>query len=131
MRATLTLACLMLIVASFVLASCSGTARYKTSGKNPAHTQTTVAKKGPPPHAPAHGYRHKHGDVVLVYESSLSVYIVHGYEGHYFSDGDYYRMHKGGWQVSVDIGGPWRKISETKVPKGLHGEYHAKAKKKK
>jgi hypothetical protein len=46
MRATLALACLMLIMASFVLASCSGTGRYKASVKNPAHTHTTVAKKG-------------------------------------------------------------------------------------
>jgi hypothetical protein len=121
----------MFIMASFVLTSCSGTARYKASVKSPAHTQTTVAKKGPPPHAPAHGYRHKHGDVVLVYESSLGVYIVHGYQGHYFSDGNYYRSHKGAWQISVDFGGPWKKISETKVPKSLHGEQHVKVKKKK
>ena len=59
------------------------------------------------------------------------MYIVHGYEGYYFSAGNYYRAHKGGWQISVDIGGPWKKLSEAKVPKGLHGEQHAKVKGKK
>jgi hypothetical protein len=131
MRVTLTVAGLTFIVSSLILTSCSGTGRHKTSVTRHAYKQTTIVKKGPPPHAPAHGYRHKHGKAVLVYESRLGVYIVHGYHGHYFYDGNYYRTQKGGWQISVEIGGPWKNVSETKVPKRLRQEQHAKVKKKK
>ena len=56
---------------------------------------TSKNKKGngPPPHAPAHGYRHKHQHgVELVYSSELGVYVVVGFPNHYFSEGHYFRL---------------------------------------
>ncbi len=77
-------------------------------------------KKGPPPHAPAHGYRHKRSDgVVLVFEASLGVYVVSGHKDVYFHKDRYYRLHKKKWQSSGQIDGPWRKTSDKKVPPGL------------
>jgi len=83
-------------------------------------------KHGPPPHAPAHGYRHKHGKVVLVYETSLALYVIEGHAGHYYCDGRYYRSHRGGWQISAHFEGPWKSVSVSKVPSSLHKREYVK-----
>ena len=121
----LTVLAAALIVGAVLMSSCSRTTIRYRSG------QPVVVKKGPPPHAPAHGYRHKHGNVFLVYKSSLGVYVVNGHAGHYFYKNNYYRSHKGAWQISVGVGGPWKKVKERKLPKGLRHHKHAKAKHKK
>ena len=55
-------------------------------------------KNGPPPHAPAHGYRHKHSDgVELKYHADRSIYVVIGFEDHYFHKDDYFRCKDGAW----------------------------------
>ena len=73
----------------------------------------------PPPHAPAHGYRHKHGDGVdLVFDSKLGVYIVVGYEDHYFNGSRYFRW-RDGWQVGTKLRGDWSAISARDLPPGL------------
>jgi len=132
MRVKSSVAWLIIVVCGFVLVSCSASARYKKTSSPGASTEVVVSKKGPPPHAPAHGYRHKHGNVVLVYHSDIDVYVVDGRKGYYFHEGDFYRTHKGEWQVSVRFDGPWKPISESKLPKGLrHNKQHAKAKKNK
>ena len=47
-------------------------------------------KKGPPPHAPAHGYRHKNQDgIQLQFDNNLGVYIVITMPGVYFYNGFY------------------------------------------
>lgn len=75
---------------------------------------------GPPPHAPAHGYRdkHRHGQR-LVFDAALGVYVVAGLPYHYFHDGHYYRFHGGIWEASVHPKGPWRHISKKRLPPGL------------
>ncbi len=75
---------------------------------------------GPPPHAPAHGYRskHRHG-ANLVYDAALGVYVVAGLRYHYFHDGHFYRFHGGIWQVGVHPKGPWRHVSVKRLPPGL------------
>ena len=83
-----------------------------------------VAKKqGPPPHAPAHGYRHKqrsqNGDVELVFNTKLGVYVVVGWPGHYYRDGHYYRQINRLWHKSVQLDTGWVKINTQKVPRGL------------
>ena len=117
MRINLSFLLSILIAGSLALTSCSGTARYKKSGQPAASTETVVSKKGPPPHAPAHGYRHKQGNVVLVYQSNLGIYAVDGYNGYYVHEDGFYRSHKGKWQISAHFEGPWKKISESKLPK--------------
>jgi hypothetical protein len=122
----------MMFAGSLVLVSCSGSVRYKRTHQPAEKTEVVVTEKnGPPPHAPAHGYRHKHGKVVLVYHSELDLYVVDGHDGYYFYEGAYFRSHKGKWQKSADMKGPWKKVSDSRIPKGLKPDQHAKAKGKK
>lgn len=130
MRAILAILWTLFLAGSFTLTSCSGTVRYKKTGPPSASTEVVVSKKGPPPHAPAHGYRHKHENVVLVFQADLGVYLVDGHKGYYYHEGEFYRSHKGKWQASAHFNGPWKKVSESKLPKNLNGIQHAKAKKK-
>jgi hypothetical protein len=79
---------------------------------------------GPPPHAPAHGYRHKtRRGAELVFDSGLGVYIVVGLPDHYYSDGRYYRYHRGYWEYSPDLDGPWHGRDKKKLPPGLSKKY--------
>lgn len=82
--------------------------------------QRGKAGYGPPPHAPAHGYRHKHHHgVEMVFDSGLGVYIVAGYPNHYFYDSRYYRRRDGSWEISLLLGGSWVGITEAELPPGL------------
>ncbi|MEJ2719691.1 MAG: hypothetical protein P8181_00940 [bacterium] len=90
-----------------------------------------MVKHGPPPHAPAHGYRHKHENVVLVFQANLGVYAVDGHQGYYYHEGEFYRLHKGKWQTGAHFNGPWKKTSVSKLPKGLTHTQQANAKKNK
>jgi hypothetical protein len=89
----------------------------------------TEARRGPPPHAPAHGYRHKHhthaGSVDLVFDSGLGVYVVVGWPDHYWSDDHYYRWVDGGWLRSAHLDGGWAACSSGRIPPGL-AKKHAK-----
>ncbi len=85
---------------------------------------------GPPPQAPAHGYRHKHQHgVEMVFNTGMGVYIVVGYPKHYFYDNSYYRYHDGIWKMSVHIKGPWVIITESDLPPGLKKKGKSKKKK--
>ena len=74
---------------------------------------------GPPPHAPAHGYRRKHHGHDLVFDTDLGVYIVMGLPGLYFIDGLYYRVSSDGWHYSVRPDGDWH-IHTKVLPGQLH-----------
>lgn len=85
-------------------------------------TPVKTGVHGPPPHAPAHGYRHKQASgVELVYDSHLEVYVVAGMSKRYWWDGNFYRKRGDQWQLSAALDGPWTGISKTKVPPGLSG----------
>lgn len=90
---------------------------------------TRVNRGGPPPWAPAHGYRHKHHDgVELVFDAKLGVYVVLGHD-HYFFHGDrFYRDHDGRWLVSAQFHGPWVSVAVTDLPSGLRVTKHKKHK---
>jgi len=79
---------------------------------------------GPPPHAPAHGYRHKHHDHDLVFDSELGVYVVVGLPELWFFDGSYFRWYGDRWEIGVDVGGPWRLAPEHAVPGRLREKRH-------
>ena len=85
----------------------------------------TIVKKskgyGPPPHAPAHGYRHKHQHGVEVrYDSSLGAYVVVEIPDMYLNDGLYIRWStKGYWEVGYHYKGPWRVAARNEVPDKL------------
>lgn len=74
-------------------------------------------RNGPPPHAPAHGYRHKHHGHDLVYDSRLGVYIVVGIPEHYYFDGHYYRYNQDHWYISKDLDRGWKSYREKDLPR--------------
>lgn len=112
----------------FALGSC-GRSSLK-AGHHPAPSEVVIVKQGPPPHAPAHGYRHKHGQVELAYDSALQVYVVVGHKDCWFQDRSYFRLVKGSWEMSLSFGGPWTAAPAKSLPPGLAKKYgHGPAKK--
>ncbi len=80
---------------------------------------------GPPPHAPAHGYRAKHHHHDMVYDSRLGAYVVLGYRDYYYNDGWYFRYYDGFWQISADLSDrKWREADRYRVPEGLRYSKH-------
>jgi phage baseplate assembly protein gpV len=117
----------VLALAGVAFWGCSGSVRYQKT------TPVVVEKDdhGPPPHAPAHGYRHKHPDgVVLVYDSGLGLYVVSGHKNVYYSEGRYYRYHQDVWESATHFDGKWKKTSSKKLPPGLQDKQVAKGNKK-
>jgi len=94
----------------------------------PRGSEPVVARKsGPPSHAPAHGYRHKHKTgAEFRFDSRLGVYIVVGHTNVYFHDGWFIRIRSGIWQVSATLDGQWKAQPDNWVPPGLRAKHHAK-----
>jgi hypothetical protein len=108
-----------LLAAGVALFGCTKRACVKTS---PAPT-VVLERQGPPPHAPAHGYRHKHPDgVELVFQTGIGVYVVTGYTDIYFYEGHFYRVRKNKCEMSVHIGGPWRKAQVEALPREFRAQ---------
>jgi len=81
---------------------------------------TAPAKSGPPAHAEAHGYKHKHGSTDLTFDSGLGVYVVVGHPGYYFWHDHYWWFHDGYWRKTAQWGGAYVVVNEfSKVPPGL------------
>jgi hypothetical protein len=113
-----------LICASIVLVSCRSATVRRTS----SHEREHVYVQGPPPHAPAHGYRHKQHGVELVYDSGRGVYIVVELPNYFYCKGYYYRRIENQWQIGVHVDGPWEVVSEKSLPPGLRGKKKGKGK---
>ena len=76
---------------------------------------------GPPPHAPAHGYRHKvaeHG-VDLVFDAGLGVYVVVGLENVYFYRDRFFRARDARWYASRSPRTDFVVVDLREVPPGL------------
>lgn len=100
-----------------LFASCSGVVLRSGSGR----------KVGPPPHAPAHGCRRKlPKGVEVVYDSGSGVYVVVGFEKHYYLDGHYYRFCSNRWEISMQVDVGWEPARIELVPAKLRGKYKAK-----
>lgn len=101
-------------------------------GRDEPRPHKTYYKPGPPPHAPAHGYRHKHPDGhELEYDSGLGVYIVVRVPDTYFENNLYIRMSSDGrWIVSASLDRGWRPASGNEIPHKLkkHKDKHKKNK---
>lgn len=83
-------------------------------------------RPGPPPHAPAHGYRHRHpSGFDMIFDSGLGVYTVVGYP-YYFYGGHFYRRHNSVWQRSAKPRGQWRSADHGRVPSKLWKKYDKK-----
>jgi hypothetical protein len=85
--------------------------------------RTKSAGHGPPPHAPAHGYRAKtaHG-VEIVFDTGLGMYVVVGAPDNYYCAGRYYRRGSEGWEVTVEFHGEWQEAAESGLPAGLRSK---------
>jgi hypothetical protein len=102
----------MLLVVATASSACTRAVVYKESTSGPVLVDE---KNGPPSHAPAYGYRRNHAgedDVVLVYDTTLQVYIVSGYDDCYYSGGQYFRFAADRWEWSVSIGGTWKIVKD-------------------
>ncbi len=96
---------------------------YKKSGPD---VVVVNDRNGPPPHAPAHGYRQKHNrdGVVLTYDSGIAVYVVSGYKNCWYNDGFYFRLSGSTWEMSARISGPWKvAVVDRDVPVKLKSKY--------
>lgn len=88
------------------------------------HVKIKPYKHGPPPHAPAHGYRHHHQHgVELIFDIGVGAYIVVGHPGIYFYNGIYFhRDTKGFWKSAKHYKGPWHMKDVRKVPMKLRNK---------
>jgi hypothetical protein len=85
---------------------------------------------GPPPWAPAHGYRHhqehayqsRAGEVELVFDSGLGVYAVVGFPNYYYWDGSYLRIESGQWLTAAYLDAPWAPCPADRIPGGLRAK---------
>jgi hypothetical protein len=124
------LACGVLAV---VLSGC-GHGSSVTIGKSGPHASRDGDGQGPPPHAPAHGHRRKQqdsaGDVKLVFDSKLGVYVVIDMPNHYYWNGYYLRIEDGSWYASAELEGDWAPRASNSLPPGLRKKQakHGKAK---
>jgi hypothetical protein len=85
------------------------------------------SKGGPPPWAPAHGYRHKHHGPDLVYDAHIGVYVVVGHPHVYFHDGHYFRRVSSHWERCGNWKkGNWKSVEVGRVPGPLVKHYAAK-----
>ena len=117
---------LLLFSTIIAVSACGGSVRY-TEGTDPEISEN---RNGPPPHAPAHGYRHRNGGgEELVYKSDIGVYVVVGYPDYYYYKDKFYRLNEGSWEVSLNIRSDWAPVSRKKLPPGLRNKKECKKKK--
>ena len=111
------LSVVILICMSLMLVSCRSFSIGTRSERR--YERKVMHRAGPPPHAPAHGYRRKYQGVELVYDSGRGIYVVIDLPNHYYFKGHYYRLGGIEWEVGVSLEGPWKVISYEELPKGL------------
>ena len=120
-----------LLIASVIVVTLAGCTEFMVSGRSGGHHEPSgpvVHQPGPPPHAPAHGYRRKHAQsgAEMQFDSQLGVYVVLGQTELYFSDGFFIRIRSGVWEFSASMNGPWEVRAAASVPPGLRSKKHAK-----
>ena len=117
---------IIITICLFFLSGCN-TLGVGIQGPGPQQSKKKYHKHGPPPHAPAHGYRHKHYDGhELEYYSKAGAYIVLNVPETYFGNNLYIRLSTyGDWMVSTTLEGGWRVAVGNEVPYSLK-EYKEK-----
>jgi hypothetical protein len=111
---------LALVLSIVALSACVavGSDRAPASSPGPAASK----RHGPPPHAPAHGYRAKTPQGVnIVFDTQLGVYVVVDLPDRYWLDDRFFRKASSGWTVSTSLDGPWKACATVDLPKGLQG----------
>lgn len=82
---------------------------------------TRVVTPVPPPWAPAHGHRHVHHDVTLVFDTELACYTVQGHRDAFYHHDHYYRWRSDRWERASRLRGPWHVVTLDHLPAGLRG----------
>jgi hypothetical protein len=110
---------------SILFLSGCGTTGVSIQGQGYDRHGTQYHRPGPPPHAPAHGYRHKNPDGYnLVYDSRKGAYIVVNVPYTYYGNNFYLRLSSdGSWLVSTRLDGRWRLAVHGEVPNRLKSYY--------
>lgn len=119
---------LLTVLALIILSGCVRNTQVRGVMVVPAETHshtTTVITHYPPPHAPAHGHRHRYYNHDLQFDAGFGAYVVIGSPGLYFYDDHYLRYLNGSWQYSIRLDKPWRPARQQLVPRKLW-ERHAK-----
>lgn len=129
MAATPRLQALWILLLAAALASACAPVRPAPQPVARNEVRASGAAGGPPPWAPAHGHRRKHGteparnggghDVRVVFDSQRGVHVVVGMSDHYWDAGRYYRVVRGEWRVSDHVDGPWVGVEIAEVPLAL------------
>lgn len=102
----------LVFFAGFGLVACQHERREEPFGRG-------VYRYNRPPHAAAHGHRHRYAKgVVLVYDSDIRAYRVHN-RGSYYYRGRFYRVRNGRWETRGDIDRPWHATSGRELPRRL------------
>ena len=117
----------LLVLPITLLMGCVGSTavRYDSHPHYYEHSDVYY-RSGPPPYAPAHGYRHHYHNHDMIYDSGIRAYIVVGLPDYYYDNGFYFRYSDRGWQISGSLDGRWELTDERRVPKTL---WNAKSKK--
>ncbi len=130
------LALAAIVVSALAAQGCVPHHHYRQWGGS---AEPAVARRGgPPPHAPAHGHRHKHHDtsgtkVTLQFDTDLGVYVVLGHRDHYWSGDRYFRWSGEHWEVSTALAGGWTVVVRGSLPHRLaakHADHKARHKSK-
>ena len=129
---------ILLVTGLWVLAGCNTSGISVQGSYNTPAERTTYYKHkhpGPPPHAPAHGYRAKYHGHSMVYDRDVDAYVVVNLPDTYFGNNLYLRFSSDGrWMASASLGGNWRLAVGHEIPYKLKTRYwhkHKKHKKKK
>lgn len=87
----------------------------------PRYGAGTVYHEGPPPHAPAHGYRYQYRNHDLRYDSSLGAYVVIGWQNYFYNDGFYFHYLDGRWLFSARLdSNDWHQARREQLPPNLY-----------
>ena len=105
------------LLAASCLLGVPGCALHRTPEAIAAHDGDEL---GPPPLAPAHGWRRRHPDgVEIVYRSELGAYVVVGVDDAYYCDDVFYLWDSGRWLRAPHFTGPWLAVPASEVPANL------------
>ncbi len=118
-------------LAPLLLTGCEGLRELGVNIEAPyeKHNRADHHRAGPPPHAPAHGYRHRNSDgVALRFDSNLGVYVVVDMPNVYYYNGLYLRLSGDRWQATSSLKRTWHYERDDRVPYQLqkkrgHGHY--------
>ncbi len=102
-----------------LLMGCAGSTAVRYDS-HPHYEHSDVHyRSGPPPYAPAHGYRHHYHNHDMIYDSGIRAYIIVGLADYYYDNGYYFRYSNQRWQSSGRLDGGWNVTDEHRVPQRL------------